>query len=100
MYYFIKHADLYNYADDNTLCYQHKNVNALPNKWLKSNYMQANPDKFQALVLGINKIKHFTLVCENGNIEIPCDKGVKLFGITFKQDFTFDSYVRYIFANK
>ena len=30
---------------------------AIAVKWFKSNYMQANPDKFQALVLGSNKIK-------------------------------------------
>ena len=58
--------------------------------------MQDNPDKFQAFVLGSNKIKKFTLSCENGNIEIPCDKAVKLLGVTFDQDFTFDSHVRYI----
>ena len=48
--------------------------------------MQANPDKFQALVLGSNKIKKFTLACENGNSETLCDKVVKLLGITFDQD--------------
>ena len=37
-----------------------------------------------------------TPACENGNIEIPCDKAVKLLGVTFDQDFTFDSRVRYI----
>ena len=106
LFHFIKNADLYNCADDNTLCYQDKDVNALQDilmsdsaiavKWFKSNYMQANPEKFQALVLGSNKIKKITLACENGNIEIPCDKAVKLLGVTFEQNFTFDSHMRYI----
>ena len=61
---------------------------AIAIKWFKSNYMQASPDKFQALVLGSNKIKKFKLACENGNIEIPCDKAVKFLAVTFDQDFT------------
>ena len=109
LFYFIKHSDLYNYADDNTLCYQHKDVNVLQDilmsdsaiavKWFKSNYMEDNPDKFQAFVLGSNKIKKFTLSCENGNIEIPCDKAVKLLGVTFDQDFTFDSHEIYLLTS-
>ena len=53
---FIKHADLYNYADDNTLCYQHKDVNVLQD----------------------------ILMSDSAT------------GVTFDQNFTFDSHVRYI----
>ena len=53
---------LYNYADDNTLSYSHsdllENNSVLTSKsehvieWFGSNQMQANPGKFQAIVLG------------------------------------------------
>ena len=60
IFYFI----LYNYTDDNTLSYIHKDLESLKSvleeesiiliKWFEENYMQANPDKFQAICVGKN----------------------------------------------
>ncbi len=53
-------CDIFNYADDNSLyCegndYESAYQNVLQNanvmlKWLKDNYLQANPSKFQCIV--------------------------------------------------
>ena len=57
--YFIKHCDLYNYADDNTLSFHSPNFDEVVNvlqqesniliNWFHFNCMQANPEKFQAI---------------------------------------------------
>ena len=42
--------------------------------------MQANPDKFQAVVVGVKsfeQVKHFTLA----GVDIPCEENVKLLGV-------------------
>ena len=59
---FYTTGNLYNYADDNTICSYGDAVSeiksALENatltamKWFKDNYMKVNPDKFRAIVLG------------------------------------------------
>ena len=59
---FIEHGTLYNYADDNTLSYTDEDYNTLINvlenessiliEWFNINFMQANPDKFQAIAVG------------------------------------------------
>ena len=59
---FIKHGQLYNYADDNTLSMSCPDFNLLIDslvddsksliEWFDFNCMQANPEKFQALAVG------------------------------------------------
>ena len=60
MIYFNKKASIYNYADDNTVSYSHKNLDIMKEvlvdemiciDWFRDNKMQANPDKFQAIML-------------------------------------------------
>ena len=56
-----KMCTIYNYADDNSLSYHHENPQVVKDvlegashcalKWFKENFMLANPDKFQAIVL-------------------------------------------------
>ena len=50
---------MYNYADDNTVSYAHKQLKAVVESeteitlnWFDDNQMQANPGKFQAIVGG------------------------------------------------
>jgi hypothetical protein len=62
IFYFIKHCDIYNYADDNTLSFHSPNFDKVVNvlqqesniliNWFHFNYMQANPEKFQAIAVG------------------------------------------------
>ena len=74
IFYFITKCKIYNYADDNTVSYWHREVNALKLilekegltliEWFDSNQMQANPDKFQAVAVGVksfDQVKQFTL---------------------------------------
>ena len=87
IFYFILKSDLYNYADDNTLSYIHKELEILKSvleeesitliKWFEENYMQANPDKFQAICVGkkaSEEIVSFEIV---GN-SIKCESNVTL----------------------
>ena len=86
-FYFIKNGSLYNYADDNTLAYWHKDFDTLINtlqdeisvllKWFKENCMQANPSKFQAVALG-KKTFDKNPVFKIDGAEILCNETVKL----------------------
>ena len=59
---FVQNSTIYNYADDNTVSYcdydKNKVVNTLKADslkliyWFSINLMKANPDKFQAIVIG------------------------------------------------
>ena len=62
IFYFIVQCILYNYADDNTLSFTHKDLTILKTvleqesnnliSWFVQNFMKANPDKFQAICVG------------------------------------------------
>ena len=67
---------IYNYADDNILSYSHPDLletkKAIKSEsedvieWFDSNHMQANPGKFQAIVLGKGEdgdCESFTIQC-------------------------------------
>ena len=70
IFYFIKHSSIYDYADDNTLSYCHKCLSTTKSlvvsestkaiTWFGDNKMQANPDKFQAIMLGKNGHDNYT----------------------------------------
>ena len=63
IFYFVKKSNLYNYANYNNLSYSHPDLLETKNvltseseyviEWFGTNQMQANPRKFQAIVLGI-----------------------------------------------
>ena len=66
MHYFINECQLQGYADDNTLSKAAKNAESLTRSlesdatstlsWFENNHMRANPDKFQAIVLGMKNL--------------------------------------------
>ena len=87
IFYFVKKSNLSNYADDNTLSYSHPDLletkNVLTsesehiNEWFGTNQKQANPGKFQAVVLG----KRWHGDCESFAIHdktVKCEDSVKL----------------------
>ena len=63
IFYAVNNSTIYNYADDNTLSYADYDIkNVIQNlesdslkmlDWFDYNLMKANPDKFQALAIGI-----------------------------------------------
>ena len=76
MFHFMEKCTLYNYADDNSMSYASLNVtdvlsclkrdcdNAV--KWFEVNGMQANPSKFQFMVMSNGTVKlesHVKVLC-------------------------------------
>ena len=87
IFYFKKKASIYNYVDDITVSYSHKNLNILKEvlvdesatciEWFRNNEMQANPDKFQAIMLGKSGFENCKSLCLNGT-DIKCEDSVKV----------------------
>ena len=110
IFYFKKKASIYNYADDNTVSYSHKNLDIMKevlvlvdesatcNEWFRNNKMQANPDKFQAIMLGMSGFENFKSLFLNGT-EIKCEDSVKLLGVTIDHLLNFDLHVSNICKN-
>ena len=71
--YFTEEASLINYADDNTLTFCHEDVNEIKCtlekesvnmiRWFRENRMQANPHKFQAIMIRKNKTDEEISLC-------------------------------------
>ena len=102
IFYFITQASLYNYADDNTLSFIHRNLETLKSvleeqslvliKWFTNNFMKANPSKFQAICVGqkaFDSIKSFTI----DHVEIECEESVSLLGVNIDFLLNFNSHV-------
>ena len=78
IFYFVRECDLYGYADDNTLSKAANDAASLKRahgrdtantlSWFTENYMSANPDKFQAIVLGMTNPE--TINFAVGNVTI------------------------------
>ena len=104
MFYFTKECKLYGYADDNTLSKATKDAaslsRALDNdttatlSWSELNHMCANPDKFQAIVLGMKNPE--TISFKIGNTTIKPDDTVKLLGIELDYQLKFNNHVNQI----
>ena len=102
IFYFKKKASLNNYADDNTVSYSDKclettkevlvNESIICIDWFKNNKLQANPDKFQAMMLGILGFENCKSLLLDGT-EIKCEDSVKLLGVTFDYMMNFDKHI-------
>ena len=101
-FYFLKKCSMYNYADDTTVSYAHKQLTALKavveseieitQNWFDDNQIQANPGKFQAIVGGKKtfcELKRFN-VADN---TIPCEETVKLLGVELDYQLNFNEQV-------
>ena len=96
-------CEVYNYADDNTLSYSNANLSLVKEKleeaseqavtWFKSNYMKANPSKFQAICLCRDN-QQIQLKVENSIIE--SEPVVKLLGVHIDQNLNFNHHVSII----
>ena len=102
LFHFVNKCNLYNYADDNTLSKSDKSLDqviaALHDdsrsliNWFKSNKMQANPEKFQALSVG-NKTHNENIVFNLDGIKISAEDEVKLLGITIDFKLSFNTHI-------
>ena len=99
---FIKDSSLYNYADDNTLCFGSPDFDLLIStlesdsnhliEWFKINKMQSNPDKFQ--VMAVRKKTYEKRPTINiQNFELTCEDSVKLLGIEIDYQLNFDTHI-------
>ena len=101
MYYFINECQLHGYADDNTLSNAANDVESLTKSlesdaastlsWFENNHMCANPDKFQAIVLGMKNPE--TLNFQLGNIIIKPEDDVRLIGIDLDSKLNFNYHI-------
>ena len=104
MYYCINECQLYGYADDNTLSKAAHDVESLTRSlesdaastlsWFENNHMCANPDKFQAIVLGMKNPE--TLNFQLGNITIKPEDKVRLLGIDLDSKLNFNCHIHEI----
>ena len=103
MFHFIEKCALYNYADDNSMSYASldaKDVlsclkrdcdNAV--KWFEINGMQANPSKFQFMVMSNGSVdKECISLSVNESILKP-ESHVKVLGVTLDDRLTFTEHI-------
>jgi hypothetical protein len=104
---FFTTAKLTNYADDNTLSVMGSSINVVRDvltaearvaiTWFKDNLMEANPSKFQAMLISPKRgeaVTDFDL--EFDGISIQGERSVKLLGVQFDQDLSFDKHIQSI----
>ena len=102
IFYFVLRSTIYNYADDNTVSFIHKDFNFLKSvlesdslnliSWFEENSMKANPDKFQAICIGkktYDNIETFRI----GETDIKREINVSLLGINIDFMLKFDDHV-------
>lgn len=92
---------VFNYADDNTLSFSHKNPNIVKEnleltckiaiEWFRHNYMKVNAEKFQFMIL--NRNSENVCLNLNGNM-ISATKEIKLLGVTIDRDMCFNSHIQ------
>ena len=95
-------AELYNYADDNTICASGVNVETVKKllcieatrniSWFKNNLMEANPNKFEFILFGRN-VNPVTESLSFSDVTIQCVTEVKLLGVTLDYKLTFSSHI-------
>ena len=92
---------IFNYADDNTLSKTGDNcLNIVENdvdtacNWFNTNYMSANPDKFQCMAMGRGKRfdTHFTIETK---MILPVPQ-IKVLGVMLDNDMKYSSHIRNI----
>ena len=98
---FIEKSEICNFADDNTICDCGEDLsNILENlkhdmkillKWFRINSLQANPGKFQFMILGKKKRNSVKLIINSTENEET--KKVVLLGITIDNLLTFNEHI-------
>ena len=81
LFYFVKHANLFNYADDNSVSVNGKELSIVSRllqseaevtvRWFCDNAMEANPSKFQGILFKCNKqVSDFKVSVDGHGIKI------------------------------
>ena len=106
LFFFIKQASLYNYADDNTLaCFSRslpKLVEVLEEEagnalsWLHQNEMIVNPNKFHALFVKKDQTDTSGINLDFLGQSIQSEESVTLLGVTLDYKLNFDRHISII----
>ena len=106
MIFFLKRSKVCNFADDNTLYATSKPLHevlasleldvGITLDWFETNFMVANPSKFQIMFLGLHQPHKLWL--EINNQIVPSSDTVKLLGIDIDSKLSFDNHVKAVCA--
>ena len=101
LFFAIKRASLVNFADDNSIFTNDKSIEQtvsllvdetrLAIDWFDINYMQANPEKFQGMIIS-NRSHDTTELDVDGTI-IKCETCVKLLGVWLDNNLNFNKHI-------
>ena len=104
---YLKDANFFNYADDNSVLVSNRDVNVIKDtlqkeasmaiEWFKLNLMEVNPDKFQFILFGNSAHKKQEFL-ELQNVKIQCETSVKLLGVTLDLKLSFNNHINNLAA--
>ena len=100
-------CDLYNYADDNSLSVASCNIHDVLSylgrdcknavKWFRDNGMQANPSKFQLMIISHSPVDTSKAMLQiDDNIVLKPESQVKVLGVTLDNKLNFSHHVSVI----
>ena len=102
IFYYVKNANLFNYADDNSVSVNGKELSMLSHllqseaevtvRWFTENAMEANPSKFQGILFKGNKQAPDFNVSVDGN-DIEFCQSMTALGICIDENLTFDIHI-------
>ena len=101
LFYVNMTSEIANYANDNHLYYEDKCYNVLRNvlendvlsatAWFDNNYMCANPDKFQSIILSRDGQQSLSISVQDNTI--LSDTTIKVLGVTLDNKLKYDKHV-------
>ena len=101
IFFFLKDANLGNYADDSTLYTYNKNLEAVKiflrqefstlSSWFYDIYMVLNPGKCHFMLFGVKKNEQFDLICNDITLKHSSHK--KILGATIDNKLSFDEHI-------
>ena len=102
LFFFIKNAELANFADDNTIYVGSKDLAELLEisrkefetamNWFKRNKMITNPGQFQSMIISSKEDLKKSVLNING-VELPMKSFVKLLGIEIDSKPNFEKHI-------
>ena len=102
LFYFVKHANLSNYADDNSVSVSGKKLSIVSRllqyeaevtvRWFCDNAMEANPSKFEGILFEGNKQADDFKLSVNGH-DLEFSKSMTSLEICIDDTLIFDSYM-------
>ena len=110
IFFFLKDANLGNYADDSTLYAYNKNLEtvicnlrqefSILSNWFYDNYMVLNPGKCHFMLFGVKENEQFDLICND--ITLKHSSHEKNLGVTIDNKLSFNEHIINIYkiANK